>query len=137
VLKAKEKDAEPTLNLKERIGVARLSRPDACLAVQGKGFKGQARGPAFNGKLRYMDVDRWKPVAVRDHPYERDICDLCVTECPIKDAIKLEAFDGPDGLKRYRPVVLEQCVGCGVCEMICPVEPTAIVVDERHEWKGV
>lgn len=137
VLKAKEKDAEPTLNLKERIGVARLAKPDACLAVQGKGFKGQARGATFKGKLRYMDVDRWKPVVVRDHPYERDICNLCVTECPIKDAIKLEAFDGPDGLKRYRPVVLEQCVGCGVCEMICPVEPTAIVVDERLEWKGV
>jgi len=136
VLKAKEKDAEPTLNLKERIGVARLAKPDACLAVQGKGFKGQARGAAFKGKLRYMDVDRWKPVVVRDHPYERDICNLCVTECPIKDAIKLEAFDGPDGLKRYRPVVLEQCVGCGVCEMICPVEPTAIIVDERLEWKG-
>ncbi|MDQ5877926.1 MAG: ferredoxin-type protein NapG [Pseudomonadota bacterium] len=137
VLKAKEKDAEPTLNLKERIGVARLSRPDACLAVQGKGFKGQARGAGFKGQLRYMDVDRWKPVPVRDHPYDRDVCDLCVTECPIKDAIKLEAFVGPDGLKRYKPVVLEQCVGCGVCEMVCPVEPTAIVIDERKEWKGV
>jgi hypothetical protein len=56
----------------ERIGVARLSRPEACLAVQGKGFAGQARGPDFKGRLRYMDVDRWKPVPVRDHPYERD-----------------------------------------------------------------
>lgn len=134
VLKAKEKDAEPTLNLKERTGVARLSRPEACLAVQGKGFKGQARGAAFKGRMRYMEVDRWKPIAVRDHPYERDICDLCVTECPIKDAIKLEETIASDGVKRYRPVVLEQCVGCGVCEMICPVEPTAIVVDERKAW---
>lgn len=136
VLKAKEKDAEPTLNLKERTGVARLSRPEACLAVQGKGFKGQARGAAFTGRMRYMAVDRWKPIAVRDHPYERDICDLCVTECPIKDAIKLEQTVGADGVKRYLPVVLEQCVGCGVCEMICPVEPTAIVVEERKAWSA-
>jgi ferredoxin-type protein NapG len=136
VLKAKEKDPEPTLNLKERTGVARLSRPEACLAVQGKGFKGQARGADFKGRMRYMDVDRWKPIAVRDHPYERDICDLCVTECPIKDAIELEVTVGADGQKHYRPVVLEQCVGCGVCEMICPVEPTAIVVDERKEWSA-
>ena len=135
VLKAKAKDAEPTMNLKERIGVARLSRPDACLAVKGEGFKGQARGTAFKGRMRYMDVDRWKPIPVKDHPYDRDVCDLCVTECPIQDAIRLEAFTGPDGLKKYRPVVLEQCVGCGVCEMICPVEPTAIVVDVRKEWK--
>ena len=134
VLKAKEKDAEPTLNLKERIGVARLSRPDACLAVQGKSFKGQARGADFKGRMRYMDVDRWKPIAVRDHPYERDICDLCVSECPIKDAIKMEETLGADGLKHYRPMVLEQCVGCGVCEMICPVDPTAIVIDQRKAW---
>lgn len=136
VLKAKEKDAEPTLNLKERTGLARLSRPEACLAVLGKGFKGQARGADFKGRMRYMEVDRWKPIAVRDHPYERDICDLCVSECPIKDAIKLQETVGADGIKRYIPVVLEQCVGCGVCEMICPVESTAIVVDERKAWSA-
>lgn len=134
VLKAKEKDPEPTLNLKERTGVARLSRPEACLAVQGKGFKGQTRGADFKGRMRYMDVDRWKPIAVRDHPYERNLCDLCVTECPIKDAIKMEVLVGADGVKSYKPVVLEQCVGCGVCEMVCPVETTAIVVDERKAW---
>jgi ferredoxin-type protein NapG len=27
------------------------------------------------------------------------------------------------------PVVEDGCVGCGVCEMICPVESAAIVVD--------
>jgi ferredoxin-type protein NapG len=27
------------------------------------------------------------------------------------------------------PVVEDGCVGCGVCEMVCPAEPTAIVVD--------
>jgi ferredoxin-type protein NapG len=27
-----------------------------------------------------------------------------------------------------QPVVMEGCVGCGVCEMICPVESAAIVV---------
>ncbi len=136
ILKAKENDAEPSLNLKERFGVARLARPESCLAVQGKGFKGQARGPAFKGEMRYVDVDRWAPIPVRDHPYERDICDLCVTECPIKDAISLQPFVNEAGDQRFMPVVQEQCVGCGVCEMICPVEPAAIVVDAQAVWKG-
>lgn len=136
ILKAKAKDAESTLNLKERTGIARLARPEACLAVQGKGFKGQARGAAFKGKMRYMEVDRWKPIPVRDHPYDVPLCDLCVRECPIGNAIELRPVKGPDGVQRMTPVVLEPCVGCGVCEMICPVEAAAIVVDAQAIWKG-
>ena len=134
-LLAKENDAEPTLNMNERIGVARLSRPEACLAIQGKGFKGQARGAEFKGKLRYMDVDRWKPIKVSAHPYDVAECDLCVRECPVKGAISIETVFAPDGSKRKSPVVHEPCVGCGVCEMICPVEPTCITVEAGEVWK--
>ena len=136
ILKAKENDAEPTLNLKERIGVARLALPSACLAVQGKGFKGQARGAGFAGKMRYMDVNRWKPIPIADHPYDLPLCDLCVRECPVKGAIELRPLKSADGTTRMMPVILEPCVGCGVCEMVCPVEPAAIVVDAQVTWKG-
>lgn len=143
-----------------RMGFARLSRPDACLAVQGKSFYGQARGADFKGLLRYKEVDRWKPIKVADHPYDLELCDLCVRQCPIenriaqcaaeesqgklnqtrvaqrvgnecppKHAIKLEPVANNDGKTRMKPVILDGCVGCGVCEMICPVEAPAIVVD--------
>ncbi|MDD2743031.1 MAG: 4Fe-4S dicluster domain-containing protein [Rhodocyclaceae bacterium] len=135
ILIAKENDAEPTLNMHERIGVARLVRPEACLAVQGKGFKGQARGADFKGEMRYMSVDRWKPIKISDHPYDIPECDLCVRECPIKGAISIETVFAPDGSKRKSPVVHEPCVGCGVCEMICPVEPTCITVEAGEVWK--
>ena len=36
--------------------------------------------------------------------------------------------------KRKTPVVHRACVGCGFCEMICPAEPAAIVVDARAVW---
>jgi ferredoxin-type protein NapG len=136
ILKAKEKDPEPTLNLTERIGVARLTRPEACLALQGKGFKGIARGPAFKGELRYMAVDRWKPVPVSSQPYDVPECDLCVRECPVKGAISIETVFAPDGSKRKQPVVHEPCVGCGVCEMICPVPAAAIEVVPREVWRA-
>jgi len=137
ILKAKEKDPEPTLNLKERIGVARLARPERCLALQGKGFKGKVReGSDFKGHMRYMDVDRWKPIPVDDHPYDLELCDLCVRECPVKNAIELRPVVGADGKTRQTPVVLEPCVGCGVCEMICPAEEAAIVVDAQATWKA-
>ncbi|MCG7876446.1 MAG: 4Fe-4S binding protein [Candidatus Thiodiazotropha taylori] len=143
-----------------RMGFARLAHPKACLAMQGKGFKGQARGADYKGLLRYEEVDRWNPIPVADYPYDLEICDLCVRQCPIeiritqcetaetdkpqqlarvaqqmgnecppKHAITLEPVDQGDGIKRLRPTVQEGCVGCGVCEMICPVESAAIVVD--------
>jgi ferredoxin-type protein NapG len=136
VLLAKEKDPEPTLNLAERIGVARLTRPEACLAMQGKGFKGSARGAGFDGMLRYMSVDRWKPIPVRDYKYDSEICDLCEQACPIKGAITVEKGVGKDGKPRGIPVVHEACVGCGVCEMVCPTEPASIEIIPGEGWRA-
>jgi len=131
-----------------RMGFARLARPDACLAAHGRGFKGTARGAEFAGKLRYEEVDRWAPIPVADYPYDLGLCDLCVRQCPIEIRIaQCEAGTPPSGDtnqcppqhairlepkedgKGSFPVVEEGCVGCGVCEMICPVETAAIVVD--------
>ena len=136
-----------------KMGLARVFDAGRCLAVQGKGFKGQARGPDFTGKLRYDEVDRWNPIRVADHPYDLELCDLCVrqrpieiranqcdagnppsgdvNQCPPKRAIRLVPLDSEEGKVRMAPEILEGCVGCGVCEMICPVEPAVIVIDYR------
>jgi ferredoxin-type protein NapG len=136
ILKAKEHDPENTLNLRERMGVARLVRPESCLATKGQGFKGQVRGADFKARMRYMEVDRWKPIPIAEHPYDLAECDLCVRECPIEKAISMETIVAPDGTQRRQPVVHEACVGCGVCEMICPVEPSCITVEQREVWKA-
>ncbi len=129
------------------MGWARVVRPDLCLAARGAGFKGQARGPLFEGLLRYAEIDRWNPIRVSDHPYDLEICDLCLRQCPIEirndqcaagkppsgdsnqcppqRAISLEPSEDGGML----PVIHAGCVGCGVCEMICPVDPAVIVMD--------
>jgi ferredoxin-type protein NapG len=134
ILKAKEKDAEPTLNLRR---AHRRCAPDAAGILPGdpgQGLQGPGARRRLQGRMRYMDVDRWKPIKVADHPYDVAECDLCVRECPVKGAISIETVFAPDGSKRKSPVVHEPCVGCGVCEMICPVEPTCIVIDAREVW---
>lgn len=131
-----------------RMGFARVDRPGACLAAQGKGFTGQARGPAFTGKLRFDAIDRWNPIPVADHPFDLELCDLCVRLCPIEIRIsQCDAGTPPSGDPNQcpprraialepvgdgdakLPVISDGCVGCGVCEMVCPVEETVIVID--------
>lgn len=127
------------LKAKEEVqaGFAKLARPDACLARQGLGFRGLARGADFRGKLRYEEVDRWTPIPVRDRPYDREVCDLCVLQCPIGEAaiglIALEPDDASDAEagRAFTPEVRDGCVGCGVCEMVCPPDPPVIVVEAR------
>lgn len=111
------------------IGFARLARPEACLAVQGLGFRGLARGYGFEGLLRYEEIDRWEPQPVASHPYDLPLCDLCVRECPVLGAITLVPMSSTPGDNRAMPTVHPACVGCGTCEMICPAEPAAIVID--------
>jgi ferredoxin-type protein NapG len=75
-------------------------------------------------------VDRWNAIPIGEHPYDREICDLCVVECPIgESAIRLEKLADADAPGAMTPVVRDGCVGCGVCEMICPEEPTCIIVE--------
>ncbi|HID81688.1 MAG TPA: 4Fe-4S dicluster domain-containing protein [Chromatiales bacterium] len=136
-----------------RMGLAELVNESACLAVQGLGFKGAARGSDFPGTLRFEEVDRWNPIPLADHPFDLELCDLCVRLCPIeiriaqcnagkppsndpnqcppKHAIELQPVADNGGETKMKPVILDGCVGCGVCEMVCPVEPTAIAIDYR------
>ena len=108
ILLAKEKDADPRLEIRERMGVARLARPDACLAVQGKAFQGVARDGDFKGRAALHGGGSLEACRrARTTPMTWPMCDLCVRQCPIKDAIKLEPLTKEDGDKRRVPTVTQ------------------------------
>ena len=59
-------------------------------------------------------------------PYLGVICKACFKNCPIfREAIILEE-------EIYPKVVEEKCIGCGICENVCPVEGSAIIVESSH-----
>jgi MauM/NapG family ferredoxin protein len=55
------------------------------------------------------------------------LCRSCYENCPIFDeAIRMD--------NELRPVVDDKkCVGCGICENVCPADPAAIVVRAKGE----
>lgn len=51
-------------------------------------------------------------------------CDACLMACPMPGALVV------DEARRVR-VVVDKCVGCGLCEHVCPTEPASIRVVPR------
>ena len=79
-----------------------------------------------------IDRDRCLPWA-QDTP-----CIVCQEMCPVPDkAIVLDEgryVPSPSGGENWvvRPkVVVERCIGCGICEYKCPVAGTSAIVVER------
>lgn len=104
-----------------------------CLSRNGKGFNGTPRKDDFKGVYRSPNPKRKERKAspVNDHLFNRDLCDLCVTECPIGDtAIIMEEKTNRRGQKHWVPKVLDGCTGCGVCEMVCPTTPSSIFIEK-------
>jgi ferredoxin-type protein NapG len=50
-----------------------------------------------------------------------DDCTICADECPLGAEAITATHPG-------KPLVLDGCVGCGVCQQACPTRPRAIVV---------
>ncbi|OQX82525.1 hypothetical protein B6D60_12075 [candidate division KSB1 bacterium 4484_87] len=79
-------------------------------------------------KVEKEEVDMGK--AVIDNslclPYNGVICRACFERCPMyREAITLRD-------EIYPEVHEDKCVGCGICEHVCPAEPAAIVVVSRN-----
>ena len=116
-----------------KMGIAKLN-PSSCLAVQSEGFKGNPRSADFEGVYLSVNQKDTEAYPVNEHNFDRKICDLCITECPIGDtAIRMRETESSTGELSYMPEVLEACTGCGVCEMVCPTEQASIVIIPKNQ----
>ncbi|MHB0968343.1 MAG: 4Fe-4S dicluster domain-containing protein [Thermoanaerobaculia bacterium] len=52
------------------------------------------------------------------------LCRSCVDECPLGEAAITQTSD-------LTPIVKDACVGCGICEKVCPMSEPAIVIRRK------
>jgi ferredoxin-type protein NapG len=116
------------------MGIAKVNE-ETCLAHQGNGFKGKPRGNSFEGIYRSPNSKTGKPAPLSETTFDREICDLCVTECPIGETAIIMSSDGKTG--RITPQVLAGCTGCGVCVMVCPTQKESIIIEPIKEESHV
>jgi MauM/NapG family ferredoxin protein len=82
-------------------------------------------------KEEVLEKVRMGVAKVNEHlciAYNGQVCGICYWRCPLKDvAIKRGRHD--------RPLVQEDaCVGCGVCDYACIIDPSAISVIPMEEY---
>jgi len=117
-----------------KMGIARVNE-ETCLAHQGKGFKGNPRAANFEGIYRSPDSTTGKPSPLSNKTFDREICNLCVTECPIGETAIIMSNDNNTG--KIIPHVLAGCTGCGVCVMVCPTQKESIIIEPIKEESHV
>jgi ferredoxin len=89
-------------------------------------------GTAYFDKNRcipWVAYDTWNEQAQWSIEYN---CAVCEEHCPTpKKAIRfsdvtIQTADGPQVIRR--PVIVdEECIGCGICEYVCPLDGPAAV----------
>lgn len=116
------------------MGMAFLKRPDRCLALKGQKVKQEDIAKI----LTHSNKNEREAKVLEDvASYVGEECTICADLCPYptkENAIAMVQ----DEKGRWYPEVRSECVGCGVCEELCPAkEEAAIVIIPRATYKEV
>jgi ferredoxin-type protein NapG len=118
-----------------KMGIAVLEFPNKCLAMTNtlvpKGHSKRIHD--FTNEQRnitQLERDMLKKL----DELEGKQCTICADMCPIPNSNGAIAMV-PNKNGGMKPEVYEGCVGCGVCEELCPVNEAAIVIKPRLSFK--
>ena len=117
-----------------QMGIAVLEFPNKCLAITNtpvpKGHS-QRIHDFTNAQNNVTQLER--DVLDKLDAFEGKQCTICADMCPIPNplsAIAMTPFE--EGKK---PEVYDGCIGCGVCEELCPANEAAIVIKPRLTYE--
>ena len=113
------------------MGIAVLEFPDTCIAMSNtplpKGYSDKMHN--FTNSVRNVTELETDLVKKLDE-YEGKQCTLCADMCPIPNPIGAISMVSDAGGGK-RPEIYDGCIGCGVCQEVCPTSTPSIVVKPR------
>ncbi len=120
-----------------KMGIAVLEFPDTCLAIN------KTPVPSgYNNKMHMFinSVTNVSPLELevldKFDKFEGKECTLCADMCPIPNP--LSAIDMvPDANGGKRPEIYDGCIGCGVCQEVCPTNTPSIVIKPRASYEDI
>ena len=114
-----------------KMGIAVLEFPDTCIAISNTPIP-----KGYNDKMhKFIDAQTnitqyEEKVLEKFDEFEGKQCTLCADMCPIPNPLSAISMvrDSSGG---NRPEIYDGCIGCGVCEEVCPTMKPSIVVKPR------
>ena len=118
-----------------KMGIAVLESPDSCLAMTNTPIP-----KGYNEKMhKFIDKQRnvtqlAEKVLEKFDTFEGKQCTLCADMCPIPNPLSAIAMV-PDKDGGKKPEIYDGCIGCGVCEEVCPTNKPSIVIKQRMTYE--
>ncbi len=114
-----------------KMGIAVLEFPDTCIATKSipvpKGYNEKMH--KFTNSVVNINPLEEKLLEKFDS-FEGKECTLCADMCPIPNPLSAIAMVSNSG-GGMRPEIYDGCIGCGVCQEVCPTSKPSIVVKPR------
>jgi len=116
-----------------KMGIAFLKRPDTCLAMRGEMVKAKD----LERVLSHSSANEREIKVLQNYKkYENKPCTICADMCPYPQKDKAIAMM-QDKKGRWYPQIRDECVGCGVCEELCPATETSLVMLPRVLYASI